>query len=81
MTNTSPNNRWLLPRYDVESTDAGAMAGFLAQLVAVHRQADLPVTLFCTGAALEAREEDGFLAGTVAEASRAWLEEQKRIKE
>jgi Predicted xylanase/chitin deacetylase len=52
----SNGRRWLLLRYDVESTDAGAMAGFLARLTEVHRAHDLPVTLFCTGSALEARE-------------------------
>jgi peptidoglycan/xylan/chitin deacetylase (PgdA/CDA1 family) len=50
------NFRWLLLRYDVESTDAEAMNGYLARLATVHRTADLPVTLFCTGGALDARE-------------------------
>ncbi|HVK06960.1 MAG TPA: hypothetical protein VM490_26065, partial [Armatimonadaceae bacterium] len=48
--------RWLLLRYDVESRDADAMDGFLKRLASAHRAHDLPVTLFCTGGALEARE-------------------------
>jgi peptidoglycan/xylan/chitin deacetylase (PgdA/CDA1 family) len=51
------DRRRLLLRYDVESTDAALMDGFLAGLVHAHREADLPVTLFCTGGAIEARED------------------------
>ncbi len=51
------NRRWLLLRYDVESTDAALMNGFLEAVVDVHREADLPVTLFCTGGAIDARED------------------------
>lgn len=52
------NQRWLLLRYDTESRDANAMAGFLEGVVTAHRAADLPVTLFCTGGALDAREAE-----------------------
>jgi peptidoglycan/xylan/chitin deacetylase (PgdA/CDA1 family) len=51
------NRRWLLLRYDVESTDAALMNGFLAGVADAHREADLPVTLFCTGGAIDARED------------------------
>jgi hypothetical protein len=52
------NQRWLLLRYDVESTDTVAMDGYLSCLLSAHRSAALPVTLFCTGGALDAREAD-----------------------
>lgn len=52
------NRKWLLLRYDVESTDAAGMAGFLETLARVHRAANLPVSLFCTGGALDAREAE-----------------------
>ncbi len=51
------NQRWLLLRYDVESTDAALMQGFLAGVADTHREADFPVTLFCTGAAIDARQD------------------------
>jgi peptidoglycan/xylan/chitin deacetylase (PgdA/CDA1 family) len=51
------NRRWLLLRYDVESTDAAKMDGFLAGVADAHREADIPVTLFCTGGALDARAD------------------------
>ncbi|RYG75394.1 MAG: hypothetical protein EON59_18290, partial [Alphaproteobacteria bacterium] len=50
------NNRWLLLRYDVESNDAAAMDDFLKTMYAVHSANRIPVSLFCTGAALETRE-------------------------
>lgn len=46
-----------LIRYDTERTDAASMEGFLATVVRVHRQHQIPVTLFCTGGALDAREQ------------------------
>lgn len=52
------NRRILLFRYDVESTDAEKMRGFLRQMVSVHRRDHLPVTLFCTGGALDARVQE-----------------------
>jgi peptidoglycan/xylan/chitin deacetylase (PgdA/CDA1 family) len=50
--------RWLLLRYDTESRDAEAMTGFLGRVASAHRGAGLPVTLFCTGGALDAREAE-----------------------
>ena len=47
--------RVALLRYDTEHNDTEQMAGFLEAVARVHRADDIPVTLFCTGAALEAR--------------------------
>ena len=44
-----------LLRYDTEG-DVESTAGFLAKAVEVHRADAIPVTLFCTGKAIEARE-------------------------
>jgi peptidoglycan/xylan/chitin deacetylase (PgdA/CDA1 family) len=51
-------NPFCLFRYDTETDDADAMRGFLPKLVAVHRAHRIPVTLFCTGRMLEAREAE-----------------------
>lgn len=45
-----------LLRYDTESNDPEAMAGFFEKVVAVHRKEGIPATFFCTGKALESRE-------------------------
>jgi peptidoglycan/xylan/chitin deacetylase (PgdA/CDA1 family) len=47
-----------LLRYDTESTDQKAMAGFFEKVVDVHRAENIPATFFCTGMAVEAREKD-----------------------
>lgn len=45
-----------LLRYDTERGNPEVMKGFLEKLVEVHRSHRIPVTLFCTGAALKRRE-------------------------
>jgi peptidoglycan/xylan/chitin deacetylase (PgdA/CDA1 family) len=47
-----------LIRYDTESGDKEKMSGFLAKAVAVHRTHRIPVSLFCTGGAVERREDE-----------------------
>jgi hypothetical protein len=51
-------SKLFLLRYDTEGTSADEMAGFLERMVYIHRQDQIPVTLFCRGAAIENRETD-----------------------
>lgn len=47
-----------LIRYDTEARDVEKMSGFLEKLVEVHRKHDIPVSLFCTGGAIDCRESE-----------------------
>jgi peptidoglycan/xylan/chitin deacetylase (PgdA/CDA1 family) len=47
-----------LLRYDTERKDAPSMSGFFEQVVTIHREHKIPATLFCTGGAIDSREED-----------------------
>jgi len=50
--------RLFLLRYDTERADRGEMAGFFEKVVAVHRAEAIPATFFCTGRAIDEREEE-----------------------
>jgi len=50
--------RLFLLRYDTERRSQEEMEGFLEKMVSVHRKYEIPVTLFCTGGAIESRERD-----------------------
>jgi len=50
------NEKLFLLRYDTERGDPVSMKGFLEKVVEVHRRHQIPVTLFCTGAALSRME-------------------------
>ncbi|MFC1714041.1 hypothetical protein ACFL6S_10240 [Candidatus Poribacteria bacterium] len=48
-----------LLRYDTEAASASQnMSGFLERVLEVHRKHEIPVTLFCTGGAMEHREQE-----------------------
>jgi len=47
-----------LLRYDTERASADEMAGFFEKAVAVHRSEEIPASFFCTGGAIDAREDD-----------------------
>lgn len=47
-----------LLRYDTESASQEEMAGFLEKAVIVHRSEGIPASFFCTGSAIDAREQD-----------------------
>lgn len=51
-----PKEKLFLLRYDTERGDPEEMKGFLEKVVEVHRSHQIPVTLFCTGKALERME-------------------------
>jgi len=50
------NEKLFLLRYDTERGDPASMKGFLGKVIEVHRSHQIPVTLFCTGAALDQME-------------------------
>lgn len=47
-----------LIRYDTESGDREKMAGFFEKAVSVHRAHTIPASFFCTGGAIEKREDE-----------------------
>ena len=47
-----------LLRYDTERGPIEEMEGFFEKVVEVHRAEEIPATFFCTGGAVENREED-----------------------
>jgi hypothetical protein len=49
-------SKLFLLRYDTEGREN--MHGFLDAVIAVRRKHAIPVTLFCTGAAIECREDE-----------------------
>jgi len=51
-------NKLCLIRYDTEERNVEKMSGFLEKLVAAHRKHDIPVSLFCTGGAIDCRETE-----------------------
>jgi peptidoglycan/xylan/chitin deacetylase (PgdA/CDA1 family) len=51
--------RICLLRYDTEASNPRQdMTGFLERVLEVHRKYEIPVTLFCKGAAMEHREQE-----------------------
>ena len=51
--------RTYLLRYDTEASNPRQdMTGFLERVLEVHRKYEIPVTLFCKGAAMEYREQE-----------------------
>jgi peptidoglycan/xylan/chitin deacetylase (PgdA/CDA1 family) len=51
-------DKLMLIRYDTERDDPAEMAGFFECLVDVHRRHEIPVTLFCKGRSIDAREAE-----------------------
>jgi len=48
-----------LLRYDTEAASpTHDMSGFLGKIIEVHREHEIPVTLFCTGGAMDHREQE-----------------------
>lgn len=48
-----------LLRYDIEAARSTQdMNGFLERVLDVHREHEIPATLFCTGGAMEHREQE-----------------------